>query len=71
MSVRHIAMIPTNKWERLSANDASREAAATRGRVANTDLRILVGYRIVRALPHRQHRATSASSPSELALCGP
>ena len=53
MSVRHIAMIPTYEWERLRAQDANREAAATSGRVANTDLRMLVGYRIVRAMPHR------------------
>jgi len=53
MSVRHIAKFPTSKGERLRANDASREAAATSGRVANTDLRMLVGYRLVRALPHR------------------
>ncbi len=46
-------MIPTYEWERLRAQDASREAAAASGRVANTDLRMLVSYRIVRAMPHR------------------
>ena len=50
MSLRHIALdSPTNKRERLRVK---RRAAAASGRVANTDLRMLVGHRIVCAVPH-------------------
>jgi hypothetical protein len=53
MSLRHIALgSPTNKRERLGQSAARRETAAARGRVANTDLRMLVGHSIVCAVPH-------------------